>query len=220
MLRSELFKSAVAFLIAAMLLLPATGKAQTWSEWFHQNKTQIKYLNQQIAYLQLYLGYIKQGFKIAHEGLEMAHQIKNGEFLLHNAYISSLKAVNPEILKGARIAQMIASQGHILSSYRKLYTSIRNSGQFRPDEISFFSRTFNHLVEEINGTLDQLVQVTTSGKLEMTDDARITRIDELYKEAQGQRTAFDQMERDIQVIAGDRLKEQAELSAARKIVAP
>ena len=103
-------------------------QAQTWSEWFKQKKTQKKYLLQQIAALEVYAGYLKKGYKIFDGGLSAIRDITHGEFNLHNAFISSLKQVSPEIRKDARIAEIIALQVSIMKAFERIKASrIRRS---------------------------------------------------------------------------------------------
>ncbi len=46
---------------------------------------------EQLAALQAYIKVAEKGYTIAEQGLQTIGQIKNGEFTLHSAFVSSLK---------------------------------------------------------------------------------------------------------------------------------
>jgi len=85
--------------IIGLVLIGMTGvgRAQTFAEWFEQNKTRLKYYEEQIAALRTYLGYAEKGYSIVESGLNTIKGIKSGEFNMHSAFYNALEAVNPAI---------------------------------------------------------------------------------------------------------------------------
>ncbi len=65
-------------------------RAQTFSEWFRQKKTQQRYLLEQIAALRVYAGYVHKGYGIVSDGLQTVRDITNVEFNLHGFFISGV----------------------------------------------------------------------------------------------------------------------------------
>lgn len=159
-------------------------RAQTFAEWFKQKKTQIKYLGQQIASLQVYAGYLEKGYHIAQTGLTTIGDIKNGEFNLHQDYFGSLKSVNPSIANDARIAAIIAMQVSIVQQYKKCYKQVQQSNLFNSNEVNYIYTVFTNLLGDCTNDLTELISVTTTGQLQLSDDERLRRIDGLYKEMQ------------------------------------
>src|SRR6202035_5667433 len=47
-------------------------------------------------------------------------------------------------------------------------------------EFSYISSVYSNMINECGKNLNALIEVTTDGKLEMTDDERIKRIDGIY----------------------------------------
>src|SRR5882757_6745240 len=83
-----------------LLLITATATrscGQTFSEWFSQKKTLIKYLTQQIIALESFESDVKKGYSIATGGLSNIGGITGAEYQLHQNYFLSLKAVNPAV---------------------------------------------------------------------------------------------------------------------------
>jgi hypothetical protein len=205
-------------IIIILLGLFATGaKSQTFAEWFQQKKTQKKYLLQQIAALQIYIGYLQKGYSIAKNGLTEISDFKNGEFNLHSDYFSSLKNVNPKIKNYARIADIISFQLKIVQTYHEIYQRAKQCNAFNTDEIAYVFRVFGRLLDDCTASIDELITLTTSGKLEMKDDERLQRIDALYKDMQNKYTFTKTFSNEVIELAAERLKEKNDVQTSRLI---
>ena len=206
-------------LLMLLLFLSAAGsvQAQTFSEWFRQKKTQKKYLLQQIAALQVYIEYAQKGYKIAKEGLTTIGGFTKGEFNLHGDYFNSLKMVNPEIKQYAKVADIIAMQLKIVQDYNRSYGQISRSNAFNADELDYFRSVFSRLLDGCEETLDELIAVTTNGKLEMKDDERMARIDKLYLDMQDKYTFSQSFSNDAKTLAAARAKENTDAQTSRAL---
>lgn len=189
-------------------------KAQTFAEWFNQKQTQKKYLLQQIAALQVYIGYAKKGYNIAKEGLNTIGGFTRGEFNLHTDYINSLKLVNPEIKRYAKVGEIIAIQVKIVQNYNRTYRTLNSSDAFSDDELAYIRRVFRRLLDDCGKTLDELITITTDGKLEMKDDERIERIDKLYLDMQDEFTFSQSFSNDAKSLAASRIKEKTDVQTS------
>lgn len=160
-----------------MFISISPASAQTFAEWFSQKKTQKKYLLQQIAALQVYIGYAKKGYEIVGSGLQTVRDITNGEFGLHNAFISGLKKVSPTVRNDVRVVEIIEAQISII----KAFGTIKNHKSFSADQLSYISRLADGVIGECYTDLEELLLVITSGKLEMKDDERLKRLNAIYE---------------------------------------
>jgi len=169
------------FLVCTSLLLFAqVSIAQTWSEWFSQKKTQKKYLLEQVAALKIYAGYLKKGYEIGSSGLNFIKSASKGEFDLHGTFFSSLKAVSPEIKHSSKIADIIQMQLQI----GKAVLSVEELELLGDANQAYVALVGSNLLMDCLSDLEELLLVITSGKLEMSDDERLDRIDELYSAMQ------------------------------------
>lgn len=201
-----------------LLAIFARGvKAQTFAEWFQQKKIQKKYLLQQIAGLQVYLGYLQKGYSIAKNGLTAIGDFKNDEFNLHFDYFNSLKNVNPRIKNYARVADIISYQVKIVQTYHQVYSQAKKSNAFTTDEINYLYRVFGRLLDDCTATIDELITLTTSGKLEMKDDERLRRIDALYNDMQDKYTFAKSFSNETMELAAARVKEDNDVQTSRLI---
>ncbi|HAK11028.1 MAG TPA: hypothetical protein DCO78_02785, partial [Chitinophagaceae bacterium] len=161
-----------------------SSNAQIADEWLNQKATQKKYLLQQIAALKVYLGYAKKGYNIVNGGITTIKNIKNGDLNLHRDFFNSLKNVNPAIRRYAKVADIIAYQVKIIKQTKGTLQQIRETKQFTETEMDYCKQVFDNLLDECMKTVEELILVTTSGKLEMKDDERLKRIDRLYTDVQ------------------------------------
>jgi hypothetical protein len=206
-------------LLFLLLLVSVAGslQAQTFEEWFQQKKTQKKYLLQQIVALQVYIGYAQKGYKIAKEGLTTIGGFTKGEFNLHTDYFNSLKSVNPVIKRYTKVAEIIALQVKIVQNYNRTYRRLNRNDMFSGDELVYIGRVFNRLLDDCEKTLDELLTITTDGKLEMKDGERIERIDKLYLDMQDKYTFSQSFSNDAKSLAASRVKEKKDVQISRAL---
>lgn len=204
-------------LLFLLLLVSAAAslQAQTFAEWFNQKQTQKKYLLQQIAALQIYIGYARKGYDIAKDGLNTIGGFTGGEFNLHTDYFNSLKSVNPEVRRYVKVTEIIALQVKIIQIYNRTYRQFNSSDAFSGDELAYIGRVFGRLLDDCDRTLDELITITTDGKLEMKDDERMERIDRLYLDMQDKFTFSWSFSNDAKSLAASRLREKTDVKTSR-----
>jgi hypothetical protein len=194
-----------------MFVLASTAKAQTFDEWFKQKETQKKYLLQQIAGLKIYLDCAEKGYNIANKGLQTIHSIKKGDFNLHNDFFNSLKQVNPAIKNWSRIADIIAIQIKILKQTMDALSAIKEQKQFASEEVNYCAAVFERLLEDCLQDIDDLIFVTTSGELEMKDDERIKRIENIFLDMKDKYAFSSSFCDDMKTLSIQRLSEEKKI---------
>lgn len=204
-------------LTTAGLFAFLSSNAQTADEWLNQKATQKKYLLQQIAALQLYLGYAKKGYSIVSSGVNTIRNIKNGDVNLHRDFFNRLKNVNPSITKYAKVADIMAYQIKIIKQTKITIRQIRETKQFTEAELGHCKQVFDNLLDECIKTVEELILVTTLGKLEMKDDERLKRIDWLYADVQDKYSFACSFSEDMGLLAVQRLGEQMEINRSKLI---
>jgi hypothetical protein len=142
----------------------------------------IQAMLKQIAKLEIYIVDLEKGYSIARQGLTTIGEIKNGEFNLHSIFFNSLQTVNPLVAKYSKIAEIIADQVSIVSRFKNLIAQINSSRMINARELSYINAVYSHLTDECTQNLNALIEVTTDGRLKMSDDERIKRIDGIYND--------------------------------------
>lgn len=175
-------KKGIIILGCLFLCNSAWAQSNWFNEWFRQKSTQRKYLINQIAALEVYIGYAKKGYEIYKTGLNSIGSITNGEFVLHKDFFLSLQGINPQIAKYARVADIVNLQLQIIKTNSRSLRLISDGNNLRQNELAYIGRVHDKLLENCGQIVDELIVLTTAGKLEMEDDERLQRIDRLYEE--------------------------------------
>lgn len=205
-------------LLMVFMIAVSSLNAQTYEEWFRQKKTQKAYLVQQIAALEAYIGYAKDGYAIAQKGFTAISNFKNGELNLHTEYFNSLKRVNPKIKKASKVADIIAYQIKIVKSYKSAYRRIKDSNAFSSEEVSYINRVYGRLLEDCSKTIDELITVCLSNKLELEDGERLKRVDVLYLAMQDQYAFTQSFGNEALMLADYRIRENREIQNSRLLI--
>lgn len=202
-------------IILLMLNFFYTGiQAQAFNEWFRQKKTQKKYLIKQIAALKIYLKAVKKGYSIAKEGLTIIGDIKDGDLNLHTAYFRSLETVNPVVSGNEKVEDIIALQKEIMNMYKHFYSHLEESEVFDSEEVAFVHRVYERLIVDCANTIDELIVITTSGKLQMKDNERLQRIDALHLDMQDKYTFAQSFSHEATILAVNRARENNNIKAS------
>lgn len=205
-------------LVVIITLTIAFGslKAQSWDEWFHQKKTQKKYLIQQIEALRVYLDYLKKGYNITQKGLNTIENIKNGNFNLHRDFFGSLKKVNPVISNSVKVADIIAFQVYIIRDMKKVYNFCQTSKHFTPEEIRYIGKVHTNMLFLCDANISELLTIINPDKTEMTDDERMMRIDKIYDDMLDKHAFVQSFGNDAQVLSLERTKEEQEIDLLKR----
>ena len=140
----------------------------------------------QIAALQAYIKVAEKGYSIAEQGLQTIGQIKNGEFNLHSAFVSSLKAVSPAVGNMSEVAEIIGLEASMVEQFSHKLSGYKQSAWLQPAEVSYINQVYTGLVNNGLELIATLASLTTDGQLSMTDGERIIRIQQIDIDMQRQ----------------------------------
>ena len=142
---------------------------------------QRKELILQIAALQVYIDYAKKGYSAVSKGLNFIGDARKEELNLHGDYFTSLLKINPKVKNYYKTAEIMSMQFKILKLCRKTVADLKTADLFHGSELDYIERSFERLLQNCSETLDQLLAITTEAELELKDDQRLERIDDLHK---------------------------------------
>lgn len=198
-------------MLVALSMAADVASAQTWNEIFKQKKTQKKYLLQQIAALQVYIGYAKKGYDLVGSGIHLVKDITNGEFGLHRAFFASLATVNPSIKNSAVVGEIVSGglgMISVLGGWKNMDLS--------ETEWPYVALVRANLLTECAHDLEELLLVTTSGKLEMKDDERLQRLEKLRLSVQDKYDFALSFTSELEILARQRLREERDINDVRR----
>jgi hypothetical protein len=186
------------------LLLGFSARAQTFTEWFSQKKTQKKYLLQQIAALQVYGGYLKTGYGIAKGGLGSAGSYIGNEYGLHGSYYMHLKMVNAAVKANPQVNDILRWQQDIL----KQTAAIKKQVGLTDTESSYTGKVFTALLNDCDAQLHDLQTILSDNKTEMSDEERIRQIARLHQAMQDNYRFAAGFRSQLQIYARGKQQEQ------------
>lgn len=183
-LKGKRRKLKVVLLVSCLLILVSTrSKAQTFAEWFSQKKTQIKYLTQQIAALEQYRKDVEQGYRIEHSGWNGIDSWVKDELDLHSAYYNSLKTVNPVIKDDWQIDSIITYAQSIPLWFDHLNGLTTLDGGTH----NYIDKVKAIVLNETDKDLSELQLIITDDRIQLADDERIKRLDNIYSRVKEKR---------------------------------
>jgi len=198
-------------MLVALSMAADMASAQTWNEIFKQKKTQKKYLLQQIAALQVYIGYAKKGYDLVGSGIHAVKDITGGEFGLHRAFFASLATVNPSIKNSAVVGEIVSGglgMISVLGGWKNMDLS--------ETEWPYVALVRANLLTECAQDLEELLLVTTSGKLEMKDDERLQRLEKLRLSVQDKYDFALSFTADLEILMRQRMREEQDINDVRR----
>jgi hypothetical protein len=145
----------------------------------------------QVAGLETYLTSMKSVYRTTSNGLNTINNLKTGSFSLNQNYFNSLKNVSPAVKNNPKIKAIGDLQQQIQAAFNNALSWQQNKGALTNDEISYMKSVYSSLLTECGTDLTELNMVITNGQVQMTDDQRIRKIDQLYTDMQ-QKYSFSQ----------------------------
>jgi len=180
----------------------------------------IETMTEQLAKLELYLHETEQGYAIFQKGLSTISDIKNGEFHLHQLFLGSLQTVSPSIKKYTRVADILALQLRILSGCSDGIQRFVRAGLFSAVGRQYLQAVYNQLQDFTSKDIDELTDLITDGKLQLSDDERLHRIDGLYAAVQDKYAFLVAFNSRTSAMALNANREKQDLQYLQKIVQP
>lgn len=183
----------------------------------HAQNKQIKLYLQQIAANKIYIEYLQKGYRIAKSGLTTIGNIKNGHYKLDGDFFGSLEAVNPNVRHYSKVSEIISLQLSIAKHYKRTLRRAQESNVFQHEELEYMGRVFDVLIDGCLDLTDELILIIGSGKLKMSDDERIRRIDQMHSEMRERSVFYNSFSADISTMTVQRVKELSDAESVRKM---
>ena len=175
-------------LLTSFLLVVASTelvRAQTFSEWFKQKKTQKKYLLAQIAALKTYAIALEKGYHMAQSGLGTISNLKESNFLQHALHFNTMTMVSPAVKNNPRVAAIATMEDGSAGVRRRLMVRKDLNQWLTSKENSSLKAFHEQTTKEAAKDLDYLELLVTDNTLQMTTAERIQQIETLYAAVKG-----------------------------------
>lgn len=198
-------------------LFALSGKAQGTGGFFNQQSSKTDLMIAQIAGYQTYLHEIKRGYNIARSGLNTVHELKGGTFDLHTAYFNSLQQVNPVIKNNAKAKACADLQQQIVTLFTTEIAWQQKAQILNTAEIAYVKAVYQNLLSKCKTDMEELTDVLTPGKLQMTDHQRLERIDHVYASMQDKQAFASSFTSHCRQMATDRTRAKLDNDQLKKL---
>jgi hypothetical protein len=169
-------KKLIAFM--GLIGLFQRAKAQTFAEWFEQNKTELKYLRAQLVALEEDDALVEEGFAVDETGLTRISTDKMTDLGLHEQHLQRLTHVNTQLLNDPRVDGIITlttETGKVLDLAQEIVDS-------SPAIRDGFDGVVENISGRYTGDLLELFDILEDEELQLDDSTRLHRLRGLYEE--------------------------------------
>jgi len=161
-----------ALVTAILCTISFVSWGQTFSEWFRQKKTRMKYLYKQIAALKVMKQAIEEGNEDAELEIDSEEVNMELEYKLAEEYLTSLGKVKPVFLTGGDIQGSIGlARATIKMAKEELAEWSKNKWLSQVDKRMLTSQ-FGLIISDMEQSMSNLRLLITEGKVQMDDGAR------------------------------------------------
>ncbi|MBS1915564.1 MAG: conjugal transfer protein TraI [Bacteroidetes bacterium] len=136
---------------------------------------------------------------------------------LYSEYYTELSQVKEIIADYDKVKKVIALQSRIVSEYKSAYDLFKQDKNFSASEISYMYNVYCGILNESLKNLDQVLQVTSSLVLQMTDESRMKLIDEAAAKMQTNYNDLKQFNNQSIQLSVQRAAELNDLSTVKKL---
>jgi hypothetical protein len=200
-------------LILALSVLAPFNRASAQTAEVTQLILNIEKLNQ----LRKILKELKNGYDILVKGYDTIRDLSKGNFKLHEAFLDGLLEVSPAVKNYKRVADIIRFQQQLLGEYQAAFGQLRSTDYFNQHELGYMSGVYSRLINQSLKNLDALTTVLTNKKLRMSDDERLSAIDEIYEDMQQKLQFLRHFNATASVLALQRAKEQSDTEMMQQL---
>lgn len=182
-----------------------------------QDMQQLLYDIEKLTQFKAILSDMQQGYTILTQGYAQVKSLAQGNFNLHSVFLDGLMAINPEVAKYARVADIIADEASIITEYKKAYRQFQNSGGFNADELAYLSRVYAQLTGAALTDVNELADIITASKLRMSDDERLSVIDRIYASSSDKLSFLRDFNRRTNILLLQRQAEQNSINNLKSL---
>lgn len=109
------------------------------------------------------------------------------------------------------MAEIISLQISIVEKYKSCYQKVQQSGYFNSKEVNYIYTVFTHLLNDCTSDISELIMLTTNGQLQLSDDERLQRIDQLFNDMQDKYAFKQSFSNETNLMALARLQDQSDM---------
>ena len=151
---------------------------------------------------------MKKGYELLSGGYKTVKDMTEGNFSLHKTFLDALMQVSPAVKNYKKVGEIVEYQILIVKESRNGMNRFIKNGNFSGQEINYFEKVYENLLNQSLRNLDELTMVLTADKLRMSDDERLKAVDDIYEQMQDKLLFLRNFNTTSNVLALQRSKEK------------
>ena len=184
---------------------------------FGQNSKMIENNILQIGLLGTYESYLSKGLSIARNGLELSHSLKNSELNLHSLFYNSLSQVNPNIKKYPSAQSCISLYDKMKQLQAAIKNTVSETDLLTGTEKQYSGNIVANIMTETGKDMEELDNLLTDDKYQLTDDERMSGIDAVNKRVLEKYKTLDALCKSINTAISNRKVQRDHAKELRKL---
>jgi len=165
-----------ALVTAILCTISFVSWGQTFSEWFRQKKTKIKYLRKQIAALEAFKAIVEAGYGQAEKGVDTTEAIEEVTFKMDEEWLVRLGMVKPVFRESEDVRESYSIAKSLIRESEEVLTIVATNPWLKTGERKQLQSDLNLLISDMGQTLTDLLLFITDGSVTMEDKDRWKRI--------------------------------------------
>ncbi|MFA0960299.1 TerB family tellurite resistance protein [Roseivirga sp. BDSF3-8] len=161
---------------------------------------------EKLAQLKEMLQHMYQGYRTLENGYQTVKGIAEGDFKLHDLFLSELLKVSSTVRDYRRVAELVAYQRDLAGEYRRAFKRFTSSGHYTEAELRYLEKVYTHLLQRSLNHLEELAMILTAGELRMNDSERLEAIDHLHADMGSMLSFLRQFNEQVSALGHQRKK--------------
>ena len=200
-------------ILIRLLLSASTFKVSAQAQELEQLALNIE----KLAQFKQILADLKKAYEILYGGYTTIKNISQGNFNLHQTFLDGLLKISPAVQQYKKVADIISLQIQLVKEYKAALSRFKNNNWFRPEEIDYIARVYTNLIKKSLQHLDDLATVLTANQLRMSDDERLSRIDQIFTGMQDKMVFLRHFNSSTSILGIQRSREKADVEVMQKL---
>ena len=156
----------------SLLIFGLGTYCQTFSEWWRQKKTRIKYLHKQVAALETLKATLEEGYDGAEDGIDSEEVNMMLEYKLTETYLRSLGNVKPIFLKNDGIRSSYGFAKAYIKIVEEELDDYSKNPWLKVSEVNTLKSRLGLIKSDMEQAISDLGLLITDDKVHMDDGAR------------------------------------------------
>lgn len=205
------------FITAACCTCSFATTAQTFDEWFVQNKTRLKYLKDQVSLLETMIEQTNSLYETAGKGISSIRDRSEADFDCFDDYMTWLRYADPVIQTDPECLTSLERESAALDQLQSVLSQNHEKPWLSKDERTVILLVYEwHFMQYLTYNFD-LQSLLKDGKLSMTEGERLQTIRVVIESVKNDTKQLNNLLRDVKILFRERKQARSDIQLLQNI---